>query len=1261
MVSNPSSKNNTIITNGISNYSENQIIESPISPIIISSDPLTNLWMNICDNPIQFDKLSVTNTINELKKVIRSSNDMNPQSSNAIIGLFTLLDSLAKVKGEGGPLLYKILVFLFFENYNNVDKREFFLSQFSNFYIKNQTVPISILLEPYIKQINIVKNISIADFTFIAYIINHPRFTVDNAKKIVEFSLNITIENLLFARSANMILNLIFSTQILNKKTEIISLMEDKFFEYIRGILNLYVINLKKNIIDNAILETPYDIMLENYGKLNTKLHDIIIKVNEEHKKIKGNFSNALLALLWFYPDHDDVLLRIEEKYSDEGPKENYVFLKEKENGNKKNNISLKNKKIDSSNKENDEHLRRSVELVLQRIKEEKEKKAQQKKEQEMKQKLKEKKIQMALKKELAKKSLALGVGPSHFTSICEKSNLSNLTSLTNQLIQEEGSIIKDKKQNITIATIIRPQSKMKLNTLINFNQFNFINLSDEEPREQRAIEGFNTKYKQKINQLCKALSNEKKTITKAAIIKYLRSKNITNEEFSLDELSLCIRNCFGLNLNEINHSQFKTLIIYLAYIIISKIKLNYTLSECYYNFLNKVIPNLNNQNEYFAKYKPIISFIKKNIENSTIDNINIPPGIKIVDKTEVIYKPKVPTLMKRNFTENYIICIDIINSLLNKITGGGFLENFVKMKKIKDIEIDIGNLRKWSNAIMIAYALLPKEYEKIGIEVADCLEFELRQLCKGRDKMGNVVIPPVKKEKIETSKKEIELKSKKEELRLKRQNEIKEKVENYKKEKEEKRKKELLEKEEKELEQKKQFHEMVIEAKKKNKKIIEELNEIKKKKEEEKNQQLNEQKEKELQLELKQKKEKTKFFQKQNQKLKEQFQIIKTQKENLIKKKMNSNKKLPIIPKDYLEKDKDYIEFDKKLIPTLVKLLNDNQEISFIFSKFEEHLKLIFEIYSKIGQKKLTFNNVGNSVLYINEFKEFLVNFAALNILIFPDQMNYAFKRLSRKNDNKGDNLFITFEDFKTILIFMCIYSKFSDKSTKISQDDVDNLTSDNVKNFFEYLGLKVPFERREIENYINERRGMNAKEFFELQQKIKKEKIFLFKPFIQKNRSKSRPHSKIKIRINSIQNTKENKSSDALAIQDKKSDNNNLSLEYSSNEDEELPNNSKAIEVHQPKIIDEHNHMGETKILEKKETKNPFPKEILLKEKNRKSKSRSKSKRSSSGKSKKSDNSNSSKKKLNLSNSKEINKSNKQINLYNSNGQKETWNLEE
>ena len=95
---------------------------------------------------------------------------------------------------------------------------------------------------------------------------------------------------------------------------------------------------------------------------------------------------------------------------------------------------------------------------------------------------------------------------------------------------------------------------------------------------------------------------------------------------------------------------------------------------------------------------------------------------------------------MKKHFTESYIICIDIINSLIQKIIGSEFLESFVKIKQIDDIEIDLGEIKKWTNEMMIAYSKLPKEYEKIGIEVADCLEERLRELCKGRDKMGNIM-----------------------------------------------------------------------------------------------------------------------------------------------------------------------------------------------------------------------------------------------------------------------------------------------------------------------------------------------------------------------------------------------------------------------------------------------------------------------------------------------------------------------------------------
>ena len=239
-----------------------------------------------------------------------------------------------------------------------------------------------------------------------------------------------------------------------------------------------------------------------------------------------------------------------------------------------------------------------------------------------------------------------------------------------------------------------------------------------------------------------------------------------------------------------------------------------------------------------------------------------------------------------------------------------------------------------------------------------------------------------------------------------------------------------------------------------------------------------------------------------------------------------------------------------------------------------------MFDIYSKIGQKSLTFNNNREQVLYLNEFKELLVNFTVLNILISPDQMNFTFKRIARKNENKGDTLFITYDDFKISLLFLIIYSKLSDKGTKITQEEVNSINCDNVNQFFEYLGFKIPFEKREIENYINVRRGMNAKEFLELQKKMKKEKLYLFKSFNQKTKFMSRPHSQIKHRVNSIQKTQQDKTIDVLTnikiIQpdtnnETKVSKDNSLIECLNKEIEEMENNENR--EHKNKYINELN----------------------------------------------------------------------------------------
>ena len=66
---------------------------------------------------------------------------------------------------------------------------------------------------------------------------------------------------------------------------------------------------------NNALLEAPYDILSEDIFNLNEKMHEDLLKCIKEYRKARNENSNALLALLWFYPEHDDILFNLEEEF----------------------------------------------------------------------------------------------------------------------------------------------------------------------------------------------------------------------------------------------------------------------------------------------------------------------------------------------------------------------------------------------------------------------------------------------------------------------------------------------------------------------------------------------------------------------------------------------------------------------------------------------------------------------------------------------------------------------------------------------------------------------------------------------------------------------------------------------------------------------------------------------------------------------------------------------------------------------------------
>ncbi len=66
--------------------------------------------------------------------------------------LFELLDQFQLQKNKFAPVSYKTLTFLLIDNHDDDDIWMFILSNFSSLFKKCQSIPIAIVLEPFLKQ-----------------------------------------------------------------------------------------------------------------------------------------------------------------------------------------------------------------------------------------------------------------------------------------------------------------------------------------------------------------------------------------------------------------------------------------------------------------------------------------------------------------------------------------------------------------------------------------------------------------------------------------------------------------------------------------------------------------------------------------------------------------------------------------------------------------------------------------------------------------------------------------------------------------------------------------------------------------------------------------------------------------------------------------------------------------------------------------------------------------------------------------------------
>ena len=1179
----------------------------------------------------------INKIISYFKECIKSN--IENVFSTAIFQTFILMERLGKAKNKYAPQLYKNLVFLFLEEYDNELKRENILEGFEKFFNDNNNIPIDILLEPYLSQLNTCQNYTLCDFLFLLKMVEHPRIEGKDINDIIQFILSVCLNNLMFSRTANLILSLIFEKKIIEKSCTNpydINEVEFKLVDCINTALDCYITNLSKEE-DKFILETPYDIMTENFLNVNNQVKETVIKSIKVYRKLKGEHSNCLLAMLWNYKDNDDIICQIEELnrpiYE---PMEIYYEKKRKEQEEKDKRDYTK-KLINNLNKMQEKKVNmiqsRQVLIEQKKMREDK-----------IKQKLAERRrIQRVMSgidnppkapilftsKKLKRngsdiynlsKYKILPFNPNNIETGKMNSNMlfamknASQYYLNKGIIQENSKLyssasyidlnqkIKLKKNNSqinllenknkdeifkkygTIISIDRAKmydeaekeyklhQKMEMSKLLIHKEGKYVNssrgllsnkiakfilgntykdkvmglpfnLDDEENRELKAIKGYNKEYKKNLQFYFKCYSNEvKKTITKSKFMKMLRDKGINSERLDYDEVNIIIRRLFKENISEFNFNQFINLLVQVSYLIYTKRRPSLTIGETYGILLKRFSLNKNAEQISLLKkkYSSVIDYLLELKQDK--EPFNLPEGFKFIRKTSVKYNSRLAPHFLEILGEGNFICYQVLEDILFNIFNSSIIEPYVEVSTVETVEIEPDKLHNWTPDLTMAYIDLDKKYKFHGMFAADAIEEGLRKILKKYKKEEKVEgeTNDVKKHKVNMSwaRKDIKLK-----------------MQLYKK---------LLIDEKKKKKQKRiNLFKVSKEEKAKIEEKFEGVKKRREKKEEEKKNKILSEQEKKKEKDEKKIKAWIEFHKNQKRKLKEQFKEYKTKRQDKLKKeedkKENEMKNLKQFKELSLSgKNEEYFTFEKHLNQKMKELMAKD-EIKETFEKYNNHLKLIYDIYSKIGYNKISFYS--KEVIRIDEFKQFLINFTVLGVVISAEKMIWIFNNITKDSqDERNNQMYLNFDDFKLSLCYLSVFLKIGNNQMKKKekmfedfQNTIPELKGEDIEKIMNILGLKIPFDRLEIEKFINERRSISMKGLLSIQNHLKKG-----------NREERKKSLENKKNINKMEdnNLKENKQ-----IENKKEDSNinklngNINQENSLKKEKTSNNNSNKV----------------------------------------------------------------------------------------------------
>lgn len=186
--------------------------EVPLNDRIISLIFMTEIWIT---KPLFIARHLERAPDNILAILKRASRDiLLTLSQTSIELLFRLLESFAKSRNQHAPQVYKILTFLLVEFYWETEVREMMLRHFIWLFKHDEGMPVKILCEPLLKQIEVSQyhsaSFNVFDFEFFEVIARHPKLNLQTALPLMDSLSKISLTSVGYQKISNNILASLF-------------------------------------------------------------------------------------------------------------------------------------------------------------------------------------------------------------------------------------------------------------------------------------------------------------------------------------------------------------------------------------------------------------------------------------------------------------------------------------------------------------------------------------------------------------------------------------------------------------------------------------------------------------------------------------------------------------------------------------------------------------------------------------------------------------------------------------------------------------------------------------------------------------------------------------------------------------------------------------------------------------------------------------------------------------------------------------------